>query len=192
MLVKPPVLVVKATFSPTRSYKDPRLSRESAEGQLLFAPPTRDSWDLWAGGSSTMMALAALLLSVALADIPLATFDGATAFEFQGLRDRSKSGWSNFHLDSQQHVGIFAGEVVDDGLQQSGSIKAVASGTFPDASAGSSSGAAVVLLVRSRTPEQATSVDLFLKCLGLEERKPALVNPDAPFNANNEALDTPP
>lgn len=101
-----------------------------------------------------MMALAALLLSVALADIPLATFDGATAFEFQGLRDRSKSGWSNFHLDSQQHVGIFAGEVVDDGLQQSGSIKAVASGTFPDASAGSSSGAAVVLLVRSRTPEQ--------------------------------------
>ena len=29
----------------------------------------------------------------------------------KGLRDRSKSGWSNFHLDSEQHVGIFAGEV---------------------------------------------------------------------------------
>ena len=29
----------------------------------------------------------------------------------KGLRDRSKSGWSNFHLDSEQHVAIFAGEV---------------------------------------------------------------------------------
>ena len=44
MLVEPPVLM-KATFLPTQSYKDPRSSRESAEGQLLFAPAARDSWD---------------------------------------------------------------------------------------------------------------------------------------------------
>lgn len=98
-----------------------------------------------------MMALAALL-PLALADVPLANFGAkGAAFEFKGLRDRSKSGWSNFHLDSEQHVAIFAGEVVDVGLQP-GFIKAVASGTFPDAS--SASAGAVVLLVRSRTPEQ--------------------------------------
>lgn len=104
-----------------------------------------------------MMAWAAAMLPLALAvPVPLVNFEGATgaAFEFKGLRDRSKSSWNHFHLDLEQHVGIFAGEVDAEG--QPGFIKAVASGRFPDAS--SATRGAVVLLLRSRTPEQTFSL----------------------------------
>ncbi|CAK8998735.1 Hypothetical protein SCF082_LOCUS5756 [Durusdinium trenchii] len=103
-------------------------------------------------------AVAAAWLAVAVraaTDVPLATFDGAAAssFEFKELNDPVMGGQSHgtWHVDQQQKLGIFDGEVLDvPSLKAPGFIKAAADGHFPDASATAHGG--LVLKLRSSTP----------------------------------------
>eukprot|EP00913_Durusdinium_trenchii_P011611 g10905.t1 len=93
--------------------------------------------------------------SRAATDVPLATFDGAAAssFEFKELNDPVMGGQSHgtWHVDQQQKLGIFDGEVLDvPSLKAPGFIKAAADGHFPDASATAHGG--LVLKLRSSTP----------------------------------------
>jgi len=91
----------------------------------------------------------------AAADVNLVTFDGAaaTTFTFQELNDpvmggKSTGTWSL----NKDGYGVFDGEVVDvPSLKAPGFIKAAADGQFADAS--SAINGALVLMVRTSTPE---------------------------------------
>jgi len=100
-----------------------------------------------------LTALAAAI-AVAVADVPLVTFDGSegTTFKFVELNDPVMGGQSMGTWHVENGVGVFDGDVVNvPSLKAPGFIKAAADGKFPDASSSVQGG--LVLTVRSSTPE---------------------------------------